>query len=480
MPNKNKKALSGSKKTNSNVSVSDDVTFESINDLGIDKSIFDRETSPEHLDIGFTPDVDGLNYRKESIPEESFEDLSVEATEKKIKIIKKEKTVYEHGGSLRSLILTVIYVVAVLIVGVLSGILALKVANDVFAFSYEKDENGNPIVYTFEITEDNMSVNQMAKLLKKEGVIKYPLIFKLYAQLKKVDIFTTNSDNEHKKQNLILGTHSISSAANYDAILISLNPPKPREEVDITFTETMTTDDIIDLLVENNVGTREGFIEVIQNYPFDFWFVEKLNNLSEDRFYRLDGYLYPDTYRFYTDSSEEVAIKKFLTNFDNHFTQECKDAAAKSGKTVDEIVILASIIQGETKRINDYSKVSGVFYNRMKSKDFEGRLDSDATIQYYFRHFEGARHSTITPEDLKIDTPYNTYLRKGLTPGAICNPNINAIKAALYPETNFPYYYFVSRYNGAMLYAKTYKEHQENIEKAKEEREKAGIEDEED
>ena len=450
---------------------SEEALTPSAQNIEVDKSLFERETHLDYNDIGFTPDLDGLNYKTDGIPEESFEDLHFESEKERVRVKTVNKVVHEHGGSVRAIIISTIYIVLALIVGIFGGIVVVKVANDVFAFSYEKDDDGNPIMYTYEITEDNLSVSEVSQILKKAGVINYPFVFKIYAQLKKVQIFTTDAENDNKDRNMVLGTHTVSSAANYDAILHSLNPARPREEVDITFTDAMTTDDIIDLLVEKGVGTREGFIDVIQNYPFDYWFVSQLDeaNLSEDRFYRLDGYLYPDTYRFFTDSSEVVAINKFLANFDRHFTQEIKDACKASGRTVDEIVIIASMIQGETKHISDFVKVSAVFYNRLKSKDFEGRLDSDATVQYYFRHSEGARHKQVTPEDLKVDTPYNTYLYKGLTPGAICNPSINAVKAALYPAENFPYYYFVSRYNGYMYYAKTYKEHQENIEKAKKE-----------
>lgn len=437
-----------------------------------ESGIFDPSTDGEPELIGFSPNADFVNTDLPSdtdLPEARFDDLVNERGEldvPEIKVKKKKKVIHDGGGPIRSLAVSIAILSACLILGLVCGVFVLSVANDLFSFVYDKDELGEPVVYTVTIDDAGLSPREVGELLKEEGVIRYPFIFKLYAQLKKKDNFAVKC-----------GTYTILSSANYDSIMTALNPTPPREEVTITFTDTMTTDDVIDLFLANGIGTREGFEEAINEYNYSYWFMEYLtpDQLSPDRYYRLDGYLYPDTYRFFTDSSEVAAIDKMLANFDRYFGEIYKTACEERSMTPDQIVTLASMVQAEAKRVTDFSIVAAVFDNRMKSKTFEGRLDSDATVQYYFRHVEGARHDKVTSDDLKVDTPYNTYLYKGLTPGAVCNPSINALRAALYPEEDCPYYYFVSRSNGVMLYAKTLAEHNKNIETVKKEDSSSGV-----
>jgi UPF0755 protein len=229
-------------------------------------------------------------------------------------------------------------------------------------------------------------------------------------------------------------------------------------------------DDIIDKFLEHGIGTREGFEDAIENYRFDYWFLKDME-LSEDRYYRLEGYLYPDTYRFYTDSSEVAALTKMLNNFKRKVPKSYKEECEKMGLTLNQAVTLASLIEAECTWVADYEPVSGVFHNRLASTSFNGRMDSDATIQYILRHTTGARKEKLEDADLKIDSPYNTRLYDGLPPGPICSPSLNALMAAILPDTESGYYYFVAQANGYNLYAKTYAEHLKNIETVQKEEE---------
>ncbi len=435
------------------------------NEIEIIPSHFEKASGTDPEEIGFSPEKSAPNLdlpTNTDVPaaEFEFQDGIDKIPTVEVVVKKKTKVIKDRGGSVRSLAVAVSVITISLILGILLGVMIISVGNDVFAFTYEKDDDGNPVTHTVTIDDAGMSAAEVAKLLGENDVVRFPLVFKLYAQLKKKDNFAVK-----------VGTYTISASANYDSIMTALNPTPPREEITITFTEGMTTDDIIDLFLENGIGTREGFINAINNYDYDFWFMKYLDSdsLSSDRYYRLDGYLYPDTYRFYSDSSEVTAIKKMLNNFNRYFGEDYEEKCEEIGMTPDEVVILASMIEAEAQKISDYTIVSAVFHNRLKSSTFMGRLDSDATVQYYFRHTEGARHKEVSSDDLKTDTPYNTYLYKGLTPGAVCNPSVNALKAAVYPEENCGYYYFVSRYNGSMLYAKTLAEHNRNVAAAKKE-----------
>ena len=220
----------------------------------------------------------------------------------------------------------------------------------------------------------------------------------------------------------------------------------------------ITVDDIIDLFVnEKGIGTREGFIDAIQNGEYDYWFVNELTNTNPNRKYRLEGYLYPDTYYVYKESEETSIINKMLANFHSKFSIEYKQECEKSGMTVDEVINFASLIQMEAKYTTDYSMVSSVFHNRLNSSYYDRKLESCATIQYILPE----RKERITNDDTLIDNPYNTYRYPGLPPGPISNPTLKAIRAALYPEQS-NYYFFVNDIEGNLLFAKTFAEHNAN------------------
>ena len=207
------------------------------------------------------------------------------------------------------------------------------------------------------------------------------------------------------------------------------------EAVDNCITAAESASPDKDWEIASGIGERERYVEVINNYDFDFWFIDELGEdwASDGRIYRLDGYLFPDTYQFYNASSEETVIKKLLSRFNQVFVKSYKERAAELGYTVDEILTLASIIEKEAANQSEFGDVSSVFHNRLNDPANYPRLESDATVVY-----------SIT----------------GLVPGPIANPSNSAILAALNPK-NTNYYYFVS--NGKMTYfAKTLQEHNAN------------------
>lgn len=408
--------------------------------------------------IGFAPnDNDDLLPDTDSSDASlAFGDLSAQPIEEDKdapKIVRKKVIRREGGATIKGISAVLVYLLIIICMGVLSGLAIVSVANDIFAFT--KDDT----VYELTIDNADMSLGELADYLHEEGIIRYPAIFRLYVGLKEEEGITL-----HK------GTFSISPSYNYDKILTCLDPPPVREEINITFSEGLTIDDIIDIFVENGIGTRAGFVDVIENYDFEYWFLEDLET-TEERFYRLEGYLYPDTYRFYSDSSEAAALIKMLNNFERKVPDTYRARCEELGITLDEAVILASMIEAECARINDLEFVSAVFHNRLNSASFDGLLGSDATLQYYFRHTEGERHPNLTESDLQVESPYNSRVYKGLPPGPICNPSLNALMAAVYPNTECGYYYFVAQSNGYNLYAKTLAEHNQNVAQVRKESE---------
>ncbi|MDD6799108.1 MAG: endolytic transglycosylase MltG [Firmicutes bacterium] len=347
------------------------------------------------------------------------------------------------GSALSSLLKAVIYIVCILIVSGFLSYFGISIGNDVFALV----KSGSDV----EITINDMTtVEDIAEALNENNIIKYPSIMKLYASLRK--------DNGK----FVAGTYTVSPNMSYDMLLEVFKGPKSvAKEVRITIPEGYTVDDIITLFVDGyGMGTREGFINAIQYYDFDYWFVKELDELPEGRKYRLEGYLYPDTYYFFSTSSETTIISKFLDNFNTKFDERYRERCEAMNMTADQIVTLASIIQMEAKFDVEYSKISSVFHNRLNNPKYEtaGKLDSDATVQYILEE----RHENLTKEELNIDNRYNTYLYKGLPPGAITNPTTVAINYALFPATT-GYYYFVAQKNGYSLFAETYQEHLKNV-----------------
>jgi len=203
----------------------------------------------------------------------------------------------------------------------------------------------------------------------------------------------------------------------------------------ITIPEGYTCTQIAELLDKKEVAEKEAFLKLVKD--------------SEKT---LEGYLFPDTYEVPKKYGAEKMVKAMLSNFDqialeNKFTNKVE----KIGFSLDEIIILASIIEKEAKFNDEKNKISTVFHNRLK---IGMKLQSCATIQYIL----GEPKEILDENDLKIVSPYNTYLYKGLPPGPICNPGLDSIKAALEPEEG-DYLFFVLGENDRHIFSKTYQEH---------------------
>lgn len=364
-------------------------------------------------------------------------------------------------GNMSFLPKAIIYLVFVLIAAVYCSYFAVTGINDMFALvSLEKEAN-------VTVTETT-TIDDVTEALKEQGVIKYPWLFKLYCE-----VYGDGTDVK-----LIPGDYSIPDNLNFSNILYRLTTVKvERTAVWVTVPEGYTVDQIIDLLVSKGIGTKEKYVDAINNYPYKHEFVQLLDEMgySEDRVYRLEGYLFPDTYEFYTDTAEYLVINRFLNNFNSRFwrfyDEEYKADVEAMGMTFDDIVTLASLVQMEARHIIDYEPISYVFHNRLNHSNTYPCLESDATIQYFLN----ARKEDLTQEDLDTDNPYNTYLYPGLTPGAICCPGLDALEAAIYParpvdangkEINA--YYFVSDVTGKTYYAQTNAGHDANKQKAEE------------
>lgn len=358
----------------------------------------------------------------------------------------------DRGGIIVSVLKALIYIAFVLVISGFLAIYGIRMVNDVFAFV--KDE------MTAEITvESGATLEEVADLLYSEGIIENADWFTLYTGFKYRD----------RELEFVSGTYTVNSTMNYNTLIAQLTPKSGRVIRSILIPEGYTVDQIIDLLVSEGIGTREGYVNAIQNYDYNYEFLDVLDSieLKSGRKYRLEGYLFPAKYDFYQDSGEIAVIDKMLAAFQANFTQEYYDRLTELDMNMDEIITLASIIEREAQYSSDMYYISGVFHNRLNNSAAFPYLGSDATVQYALPEHK----AELTKEDLAVDSPYNTHKYPGLTPGAICNPGMDAITAALYPEDKLmetrgvKSYYFVAGIDGYSLFASNEREHQNNIAK---------------
>lgn len=360
----------------------------------------------------------------------------------------------ESSGIAGGIFKAILYMTAVLVAGVLLAYAVILVGNDVFAF-VKSDEAVEVAV------PENATVDDIADILGDAEVIAYPGLFRLYAHFQGVD----GVDDEGNSI-FIPGTYTISPMKNYMQLLSAFQKQYTRDTVWVTFPEGSTIEEMIAILVdEHGISTREDFVRAINEYDYGMEFIEDID-MSNGRYYRLEGYLFPDTYQFYTDSSAETVVYKMLSNFATKLSyigdDYCAERLAELGMTLDEVVTLASMIEKEVKYAVDYDQVSSVFHNRLNDRANFPRLDSDATTVYAITMETGARPETLDAAALAFDNPYNTRANGGLPPGAIANPGYEALYCAFYPAKT-KYYYFVADNSGYNLYARTLAGHNKNV-----------------
>ena len=337
-------------------------------------------------------------------------------------------------------LLTLIWVCSVLAVSVFIAFFALSSINDLVGFNKESRE--------VEITiPEGYDLSEIAELLEDKGIIDEPFTFEVYARVKNMET------------RLAPGTYILNSNLGYDQIFQALKTREvPKNVVKVNFYEGMTITDIAKRLEENEVCSYDEFIEAAKTETFEYEFENHMGE-SEFIYYKWEGYLFPDTYEFYTNSSPRSVIAKFIDNFNNKITTEYYERMQELGMELDELITLASVIQSEAAYMEDMEKVSSAFHNRLAPGSGLPGLQSDVTWFYY----EQEIMPYIDDEELsdQYHVSYDTYYRSGLPVGPICNPGMNAIKAALYPADT-DYYYFVTDKNGKFYYGSTQAEHDYN------------------
>ena len=361
---------------------------------------------------------------------------------------------------------TLLYVAFVIGVSTLLAAVGWVAANDLLALN--KAEHSAIITLPDDIftsrevtveTEDGtetetelvVDLDYVIDTLKENGIIEYGLLFRLYS------IF---SDAQVK---MTPGTYQLDTDMDYRAIVTNLGSNSAsRQQVTVTIPEGFTVAQIFQRLEDEGVSTVEKLNEMAATHDYAFSFLQEIP-LGEPT--RLEGYLFPDTYDFYKGEEIDSVVGKLVYNFQNR-TAGLEERIAASGMTLDQIVTMASIIQREAANTQDMANVSAVLHNRL---DFGGeygiyRLECDSTIYYPYQRAEDV------PETGALSYGnYDTYEVQGLPAGAICNPGLDAIEAALNPNTEGDaanYLYFCHAADGTAYYATNADDHAYNLQLA--------------
>ena len=286
----------------------------------------------------------------------------------------------------------------------------------------------------------DMSVDQVATELQTKGLIRYRRLFALFGKF------------FHADEKIEPGTYNLSTKLDYRALIQNMHhytgwTGEELATVKVTIPEGKTVMETFQILAEHGVCPYETLMECAATEVFEYSF---LADIPKGDATRLEGYLFPDTYEFYADSSPKAAICRFLDNFGDRIGDRVTEQAAAQGYTLRQILTVASLIEKEAGNDLERATIASVIYNRLQSTSYP-YLQIDATIQYAM----GEHKEHLTNEDLQVDSPYNTYLYPGLPPGPIANPGLASIRAALNPESTGYYFYALNK-NGKHEFFSSY------------------------
>ena len=335
---------------------------------------------------------------------------------------------------------TLIYLACVVLASCLLAGVGWLLVNDVCSL------NKDPVEVKLVIEEGD-TLSDVANKLKDAGLINYKGVFKLTSGFFKYKSYVEP------------GSYDLNSDMDYRALIRNMHDWEADSKeaqglVSVTIPEGYTVREIIELLAKSGVASVAELEDACANFEFaDYDFLDDSQLGSIDR---MEGFLFPTTYEFDKNKSAVYAVDTMLTMFKSQISQQMLADIKASPYTLREIITMASLIEKEsigddTERKN----ISSVIHNRLENPSSEkgGRaLQLCSSINYIMKH-DGVRTF-----DTKIDSPYNTYINPGLTPGPICNPGLSAIKAAIYPADT-SYYFFALGTDGKSHFFTDYNEH---------------------
>lgn len=375
-------------------------------------------------------------------------------------------------GRKNRVIFRTIWFVMIIFVSIIIGEFLMVGVNDMLAVGREEE---NEVTVTIP---KNATLDQVTDILKSKKVISNEGFFKAYATITRATSGFTN------------GTFNIKTNKDYQAIINYMQSEMNRTDVvTIQFPEGYTINDFAKLLEKNKVCSAEDFIKYTNSTALDedYTFLTGITNPGE-RYFRMEGYMFPDTYDFYVNESPESVARKFLSNYRRklYLTRQrfeknekkitIENRAKATNMSMEEVLTMASLIQAEAANTDDMYIISSIIHNRLATAETNGVNPRGETgfmfLQLDSTEFYPYRSKSEVPQNLRATytSTYSTYSKEGLPPGPICNPSLDAIKAALNPADT-DYYYFCHKpasdgQQAVPYYAKTNAEHVANQKKA--------------
>ena len=312
---------------------------------------------------------------------------------------------------------------------------------------FDKPASNDPTPVQFKVREGETAAS-IADRLEKQGIISSALMFRLLAQAREADEHLTAGDYELRRN----------MTAN--EVIDKLNESR-RLAGRITTIEGWRAEEIADLLEKRGLARREEFLSLARLAIFDYAFLR-----DRPRGASLEGYLFPDTYDLPKGATATDIVRTMLEDFDRRFDSSLREKVSQSGLTLHQVVTLASIIEREAAVAGERPRIASVYLNRLK---LDMPLQADPTVQYAVA---GVSPGTtpdywkqgLSPTDLQMESPYNTYRFRGLPPGPIANPGLASLAAVVMPEKT-DYLYFVAKNDGSHEFARTLDEHNRNVAK---------------
>ncbi|WP_234121065.1 endolytic transglycosylase MltG [Clostridium hydrogenum] len=317
--------------------------------------------------------------------------------------------------------------IAILVSVLIVIVIIIGYANSVMKYPFSVNNKAR-----FEVKKGDNLYTVINKLNEK-SLIKNRTLLKVYVKYKKIP-------GEIKP-----GFYSIKAGESINSLIYDMkNGIFDETYVKVTIPEGFEISKIADTLDEKGIISKDKFLKACTEYKLPSYIKDDNN-----RKYKLEGYLFPDTYEFKKNTDGKIIIDTMLSRFDAVMMSIKKESTNKISD-LDNIVTMASIIEREAEVQNERAVIASVFYNRIKENM---KLQSCATVEYAL----GYHKDKLTYNDLKVKSNYNTYLVNGLPEGPICSPGKQSILAAINPE-NTNYIYFVSKNNGTHFFTNNYNE----------------------
>ncbi len=332
-------------------------------------------------------------------------------------------------------------VLLLLIVGstALFSIVGISCIGDILAINRSKQE------VTVTVPE-NTDVETMIDLLEKEGLIKNKIFCNIFAKFRHMDTVEYLSGVYY--MNAKMGLERMLNLAKVEQTDL--------ETVEVTIPEGYTLYQIFQRLESYDVCEASLIYDTLEELNFEHDFTKNIKT-ENGEYQKFEGYFFPDKYEFFEGEKPMSIINKFFDNYEKKWTEEYSEKAKQLGCTQDEIMIIASIIQKEATTAEQMKDISSVIHNRLKSNISYPNLECDSTLEYVNTSIKQAIGSQLAQEYNKY---YDTFICKGLPAGAICNPGVAAIEAALNPSET-TYYYFTHDNSGEIYLASTFAEYEE-------------------